>query len=79
MGKVEDYTVDQLERIAKKLVELARGNIKSLFGGSFHELGRYNYGYALVVVFYDVTTLYFDSNIGRYRQNGCLHGMILLN
>lgn len=49
LGKVEDYSVDQLERIAKKLVELAGGNINSVFGSSFHELGRYNYGYALIV------------------------------
>lgn len=49
LGKVEDYTPDQLENIAKKLVELARGNINSLFEGSFHEQGRYNYGYAFIV------------------------------
>jgi len=48
LGKVEDYSADQLERIAKKLVELAGGNINNIFGGSFHELGRYNYGYALI-------------------------------
>lgn len=49
LGKVEDYTPDQLERIANKLVELATGCINNLFGGSFYELGRYNYGYALVI------------------------------
>ena len=49
LGKVEDYTPNQLENIAKKLVELAGGSINSLFGGSIHELGRYNYGYALIV------------------------------
>ena len=49
LGKVEDYSADQLERIAKKLVELSGGNIDSVFGSSFHELGRYNYGYALIV------------------------------
>jgi transposase len=48
LGKVEDYSPDQLERIAKKLVELAGRSINSLFGDSFHELGRYNYGYALI-------------------------------
>ncbi|MEA3272624.1 MAG: IS1634 family transposase [Patescibacteria group bacterium] len=48
LGKVEDYSADQLERIAKKLVELAGLSINTIFGGSFHELGRYNYGYALV-------------------------------
>ncbi len=29
LGKVEDYTTDQLEIIAKKLVELAGGNINN--------------------------------------------------
>ncbi|MEA3495559.1 MAG: hypothetical protein U9R42_05935 [Bacteroidota bacterium] len=48
LGKVEDYSADQLERIAKKLVELAGRSIDAIFGDSFHELGRYNYGYALV-------------------------------
>ena len=48
LGKVEDYSADQLERIAKKLVELAGRTISNIFGGSFHELGRYNYGYAMV-------------------------------
>lgn len=48
LGKVEDYSVEQLERIAKKLVEIAGGNINNVFGGSFQELGRYNYGYALI-------------------------------
>ncbi len=48
LGKVEDYSSDQLERIAKKLLELAGGNVNTIFGGSFHELGRYNYGYALI-------------------------------
>jgi hypothetical protein len=48
LGKVEDYSADQLERIAKKLVELAGRTDSNIFDGSFHEIGRYNYGYALV-------------------------------
>ena len=43
LGKVEDYTADQLERIAKKLIEVAGGNANTIFGDSFHELWRYNY------------------------------------
>jgi len=49
LGKVEDYSPEQLERIAKKLIELVKGNIDNIFTGSFHELGRYNYGYAIIV------------------------------
>ena len=49
LGKVEDYTPHQLERIAEKLIKLAGGDLKELFGAAFSELGRYNYGYALVI------------------------------
>lgn len=49
LGKLEDYTSDQLERIARKLMELAGRDITNLIGDELHEQGRYNYGYALVV------------------------------
>ena len=49
LGKVEDYTADQLERIAKKLMALAGRDIEDLISDSFRELGRYNYGYAMVI------------------------------
>ena len=47
LGKAEDYTPEQLERIAHKLIELAGGRIEDIIGGPLKELGRYNYGYAL--------------------------------
>jgi len=49
LGKVEDYTADQLERIANKILELAGKRIEGIVDDTLHELGRYNYGYALVV------------------------------
>lgn len=49
LGKVEDYSPDELERMAKKLMELADRKIDNLFDDSFCELGRYNYGYALII------------------------------
>ena len=49
LGKAEDYSPDQLERIAKKLLELVGKKIEDIVGDSFHELGRYNYGYALII------------------------------
>ena len=49
LGKLEDYDVNQLERIAKKLLELIGKDADVLNSGHLHELGRYNYGYALVV------------------------------
>ncbi|QMU66024.1 MAG: hypothetical protein GKR88_18225 [Flavobacteriaceae bacterium] len=49
LGKLEDYDVNQLERITKKLLELSGKNVDVLDSGHLHELGRYNYGYAFVV------------------------------
>ena len=49
LGKVEDYTPDQLENIAKKLLSLAGKSIEDITGPGFTELNRYNYGYALVI------------------------------
>ena len=49
LGKLEDYDINQLERIAKKLLELIGKDVTLLDSGHLHELGRYNYGYAIVV------------------------------
>ncbi len=49
LGKLEDYDINQLERIAKKLLELIGKDIDVLDSGTLQELGRYNYGYAMVV------------------------------
>lgn len=45
LGKVEDYTPEQLRRIGIKLYELGGGELKSFLKGDITELGRYNYGY----------------------------------
>ncbi len=49
LGKVEDYSPDQLERLAHKLMELAGRDVAKLISSHFRELGRYNYGYAMVI------------------------------
>jgi len=49
LGKVEDYPADQLEKIAKKLLELAGVKMEDIVAKSFHETNRLNYGYALVI------------------------------
>ena len=49
LGKVEDYSPDQLERLAHRFMELAGRDVADLFNSNFEELGRYNYGYALVI------------------------------
>lgn len=48
LGKVEDYTPEQLRRIGIKLFELGGGDFKSFLNGEIVELGRYNYGYQQV-------------------------------
>jgi transposase len=48
LGKVEDYTPEQLRRIGFRLYELSGGEVKSMLDGELCEMGRYNYGYALV-------------------------------
>lgn len=48
LGKLEDYTPEQLRCIGIKLYELGGGEIKSLLKGEIIEKGRYNYGYQQV-------------------------------
>ena len=43
LGKVEDYPINQLEAIAKKLLELST-ILEDIIPESFHEVARYNYG-----------------------------------
>lgn len=49
MGKVETYHPKQLESIAKQLLALAGVQMEDIVANAFHETGRYNYGYALVI------------------------------
>lgn len=48
LGKVEDYTPEQLQRMGIRLFELGGGEVKALLEGSIEELARYNYGYVQV-------------------------------
>lgn len=48
LGKVEDYTPEQLQRMGIKLYELGGGEVKALLEGTIEELARYNYGYVQV-------------------------------
>ena len=49
LGKVEDYAPSQLERIAKKLLELAGCRLEDIVKDDLKEIRRVNYGYALVI------------------------------
>src|SRR6056300_1401907 len=48
LGKVEDYTDEQLRRIGLRFYELGGGELKNLIKGDISELGRFNYGFQLV-------------------------------
>lgn len=48
LGKVEDYTPEQLQKIGMKFYELGGGELKHFLGENLEELGRYNYGYQQV-------------------------------
>lgn len=49
LGKAEDYSTEQLEKIAKKLLELAGINLEDIVARAFHEVRRVNYGYGLII------------------------------
>jgi len=61
LGKLEDYSADQIERIAEKLLKLVGRDMSELFGGSFVEQARINYGYGLMIArlwtIFDMPTL----------------------
>lgn len=45
LGKVSDYTPEQLQKFGLKFYELGGGDPRELLTGSIEELGRFNYGY----------------------------------
>lgn len=45
LGKVEDYTPEQLQMMGIKLFELGGGEVKALLQGELEEIARFNYGY----------------------------------
>lgn len=67
LGKVSDYTSEQLKRFGTKFFELGGGDPRELLQGSIEELGRFNYGYYQLLhkllMHYDLTKLL--SRIGK--------------
>jgi transposase len=45
LGKVDDYSPEQLKRIGARLYKLGGGDLRELIGDAVKELGRFNYGY----------------------------------
>ena len=69
LGKVSDYTPEQLQRIGSRLYELGGGDLKELLGISTVEKARYNYGYYQV---YSQALSHFG--LGRlFRQISAKH------
>ena len=48
LGKLEDYTLEELRNMGIKLYELGGGELKSFLKGGIVEMDRYNYGYKQV-------------------------------
>ena len=48
IGKVEDYSPEQLRRMGIQLYELGGGEVKALLKGEIEEIARYNYGFKQV-------------------------------
>lgn len=82
LGKVEDYPSQQLESIAKKLLELAGVCIEEIIGTSFREIERVNYGYALVIKklwkLFDMKTFCNKVNIANKTQFDWLNVLQLM-
>lgn len=68
LGKVEDYTLSQLEGLGRKFLELAGKTIDDLPKNTFSELGRYNYGYALAIN--KLWGLFKMNDVLKYVGNG---------
>jgi len=49
LGKKEDYSGDMLQRIGQRLYLLGGGKIEDLLSDITQEIGRYNYGYPILV------------------------------
>lgn len=81
LGKVEDYTPEQLRRMGIKLFELGGGEIKSFLKGEILELGRYNYGYQQVygkaLQYYGLPAI-FNRLQRKARISFSLHNAVLL-
>ena len=67
LGKKEDFSDDQLESIAKKLLGLIGKSIDQIITSAFIETGRYNYGYALAI--HKMWSLFQMDRLTRKIQN----------
>lgn len=70
LGKVSDYTPEQLKRFGTRFYELGGGDPRELLDGVVEELGRFNYGYfqlfSKVLAHYGLDKLL--ERIGRKHQ-----------
>ena len=83
LGKVQDYTSEQLSRIGNKLKEAAGelSDLISVEGHQLEELGRYNYGFYLVyhhVMGYYSLPKVFERIAKRRKLSFNLYNAVLL-
>ena len=82
LGRVDDYTPDQLRKFGRKFIELSGTDVREILQGEIEELGRYNYGFVQVVT-KALTALGLDSLFEtikrRHRlQLGLLAAVLLM-
>ncbi len=82
LGRVEDYTPEQLKRFGERFYELGGGDPRELLSRRNRELGRYNYGYYQL---YHKTFLHYgvDQLLGRIAhkhqvQFNLTHAVLLM-
>jgi transposase len=82
LGKVEDYTPEQLQRMGIRLYELGGGEVKALLEGKVEELARYNYGYVQVygkaLRYYGLDTLLNRLSRKHHLQFNLLNAVMLM-
>src|SRR5580692_7911039 len=77
LGKVEDYTPEQLRRMGLRLYELGGGEVKKMLGGELEEIARYNYGF--YQVFQKVMQVYGLDNTFNFIRHKHKLGFDLAN
>ena len=82
LGKVEDYSPEQLKRFGLKLYELGGGDVRELLDGSIEEVKRLNYGYyqlyQKVFRYYQLDSLLDRFALKHKLQFSLTHAVLLM-
>jgi transposase len=81
LGKLTDYKPESLRRMGERLYVLGGGNLEDLIKSFSRELGRYNYGFPLIINYlfkvYDLDT-YFRRMEKRFNLSYPLRDVVVL-